>query len=56
LHDKNDNSYGNDDENTDDKENRLFHEHILATLQITQDQLDNLQDQIQKDPNNLSPE
>jgi hypothetical protein len=55
LNDKNSNS-DDGEEDTEDKENRLFHEHILATLQITQDQLDNLQDQIQKNPNSLSRE
>lgn len=40
----------------DEKENIEFHKYIMNTLKITQRTLDALQDQIQNDPNQLSPE
>ncbi|EAR97738.2 hypothetical protein TTHERM_00621580 (macronuclear) [Tetrahymena thermophila SB210] len=44
-----------DDDEEDDENNKL-HQNILKTLNINQQQLDQLQEQIQKDPNNLTPE
>ncbi|KAL4472563.1 hypothetical protein ABPG74_018512 [Tetrahymena malaccensis] len=44
------------DDDDDDDENNKLHQNILKTLNINQQQLDQLQEQIQKDPNNLTPE
>lgn len=40
----------------DEQENLEFHKYIMSTLQISQRTLDELQDSIQNDPNQLTPE